>query len=304
MAPRSSREYSERREQRRRTHRYTDSNTELISPAGHSDTNSPSSSPTKSRPKKSSRHRQYQSESEASKPASNPLLAGSLAQLDAVNDNLGWSSYDGVRPREREHPVTEDEEELRRRRDRRERRARRPVVDIDDDELRRQERYERREARRRREAQADVEETSRETRRARESQARPDNISRDWERDERRERKKKAPRGELGGYVRPEEQPRRRIISGTHLEQGKRQHRENEVYESIHHPKQRGGAASLESDEEYEARRKRRKRWICESLTPSAFPSRYLYTYADNRDWCRCHSRSRHSRGNPWCRLV
>lgn len=273
MAPRSSRETSQRRDQRRRTHRYTDSNTELIDPDRGIHSASPSPSPTKSRPKRAPRHRNHQTESETSKSTSNALSAGSLAQLDAVNHGLGWSGYDGVRPRDRERrALNDDEEEL----------------------VRRQERRERRE-RRRRERGDDLDDHDRE--------------------DERRARRVHR-RERQASHTRVEE-PRttRRVISGTYLERGTQRHSdrdrdarkhqqylsEKEAYEHQQHLAQRGGTASSLSDEEYEFRRKRRKRWICMSICPLADRVKADLQFRGRR--CRHPHHSGHCNTGRNCRL-
>lgn len=289
MAPRSSRDPSQWRDQRRRSHRYTDSNTDLIPPPGPPDHTSPSPSPPKSRPKKAHRQRQNHSESETSKATSNPLSAGSLAQLDAVNDNLGWSDYDGLRPRDggpgaAEEAEEEEEQDLirkrQRQRQRRDTRERRPVSEEEDD-IRRRQRHERRERRRR------------------ESHAALEPSGKGGDPIETRHHSNKSARRALGGYA-VQEEPRRRIVSGTHLEQGPKRYSEKHVYEHEQRPKQRGGAASTESDEEYEARRKKRKRWMCRSSNGVVGTALVIRTDPTQRDrqWCHHHTcRRRHS---PW----
>ena len=122
---RTSRPSSSRREHQRRGHRSTDSNGDLLPRPRASYHESPSPSPTKSRPKRVHRSSRA-TESENSKSTSNALSSGSLAQLDALNDKLGWREYDGVRPtRQREERTSEEIDEERRRQERRARREQR-----------------------------------------------------------------------------------------------------------------------------------------------------------------------------------
>lgn len=241
MAPRSSRDSSQRRGERRRTHRYTGSNSELLSPSRlpYPDSNSPSPSPTKSRPKRTRRRPQQPAESDTSKSTSNALSAGSLAQLDSANHNLGWSDYDGIRPRDREHVLVDSEEELLRRQERRVKRERR--------RQQRQEGLGRNEEHRERRGRGGGE---------------PSATLDVSERHAGRDRRRKERQEDLEDR---REQPRkRRIVSGTHLEQGTLQYPEKEAYRNEQYL--RGGTASEASEEEYELRRKRRKRWISKSL--------------------------------------
>lgn len=78
-------------------------------------------------------------ESEVSKSTSNALSAGSLAQLDALNDKRGWSAYDGIRAQDREARTYDEEEERAYRRQQRElRREKRRRKEAEDHDLRRE----------------------------------------------------------------------------------------------------------------------------------------------------------------------
>lgn len=112
---------SRRREHHRKGHRSTDSNGELLPRSRTSYHESPSPSPTKSKPKRTHKISRPV-DSDVSKSTSNALSAGSLAQLDALNEKLGWSEYDGVRAKQQEERTFQDFEADRRRRERREER--------------------------------------------------------------------------------------------------------------------------------------------------------------------------------------
>ncbi|KAK5005627.1 hypothetical protein LTR28_007478, partial [Elasticomyces elasticus] len=116
-----------RRERRRRVHHSTDSNGELLPlPAPTYDRDSAPPSPTKPRRKRTQRPTRPP-ESDSSKTTSNALSAGTLAKLDALNNELGWDEYENVYHRVREartDGIVEAGEDRERRRREKERRRR------------------------------------------------------------------------------------------------------------------------------------------------------------------------------------
>lgn len=103
---RSTRDSPARRERRRRAHRSTDSTGELLPRHPRSsqydyDRASPSPEPTRTRHRSDKPRRHRPPESRAETATSNPLSADSLAQLNALNEKLGWSKNDKLRETER-----------------------------------------------------------------------------------------------------------------------------------------------------------------------------------------------------------
>ena len=120
---RSIRDSPARRDRRRRAHRSTDSTGELLPRHQRSsqydyDHASPSPEPTRTRHRSERPRKHRPLGSQAGSAFSNPLSANSLAQLDALNEKLGWSKHGGMReaPEELES-IQEKEYKPRKRRD-------------------------------------------------------------------------------------------------------------------------------------------------------------------------------------------
>ncbi|KAI9712837.1 MAG: hypothetical protein M1820_001459 [Bogoriella megaspora] len=225
---RSARDSPARRDRRRRAHHSTDSTGELL-PRQHRssyydhDRASPSPEPTRPRHKAERPRKHRPPESQAESSTSNTLSANALAQLDKLNEKLGWDSHDKVieEPNQayyhekRRKPRPHRNEERTRREDghRKERRRR-----TDEEELRHRERHR---------------ERPREHRRERPDEYLPDK----------------------GHHHR-----KRRVISGPFLEEGQEEYSEK-YREYAYRQDTRGGAPSEFSDEEA-ARRKRKRLWI------------------------------------------
>ena len=154
---RDDRDSPARRQRRRRAHQRIDSNGDLAPRTrrarDYEDSASPS--PTKPRPRRESRREDgssRESRSTYSKSASTALSSGQLAQLDKLNQKLGWNEYDQIPARapvqEEEQTRTAYDEDRERERRRRERER----------ERRRQEHKERKRRRREEERAAALEE--------------------------------------------------------------------------------------------------------------------------------------------------
>ncbi|KAL9084918.1 MAG: hypothetical protein Q9165_007871 [Trypethelium subeluteriae] len=227
---RSTRDSPARRERRRRAHRSTDSTGELL-PRHHrtaqyeNDRASPSPEPTckRQRPERPRRHRPPQSH--AGSATTNPLSANSLAQLDALNEKLGWTKNDKFVELEDEAEPTQGRE--------------RESWDQRAEEQRKYE--ERRKERRRRTEELRHREPNREHyQNRREHHQR----HRDYNRSDHNHHRKK-----------------RRIVSGPYLEEGHERYSEK-YKEYEYRADRRVPPPGSEEDEEERARRKRRRIWI------------------------------------------
>lgn len=235
--PRSSRppDSPARRERRRRTHQRVDSSGDVLPRSRRKEENEyVPASPSKSRPKRGQQDGRRSSrapESQGSGSASAALSTAQLAQLDKLNNKLGWSEYDGVR-RQR---AAEDGDETRaehdddRERERHERDAERERQR----ERRRQEHRERKRRRREEERRAELAAAA----------AIADNDASSYEDPKyKRHRRKES-----------------RVVSGQRLERGSEYYSEKETYRDD--ARKRHGSSDPDYDEE--ARRRKRKRNIC-----------------------------------------
>ena len=154
---RDDRDSPARRQRRRRAHQRIDSNGDLVprTRRPREDQDSASPSPTKTRPRRDTRREggsSRESRSTYSKSASTALSSGQLAQLDKLNQKLGWNEYDQIpataAAQEEEQTRAGYDEDRERERRRRER----------DRERRRQEHKERKRRRREEERAAALEE--------------------------------------------------------------------------------------------------------------------------------------------------
>ncbi|KAK3708390.1 hypothetical protein LTR37_011486 [Vermiconidia calcicola] len=218
-----------RRERRRRTHQRIDSSGE---PAPRSsrrrDERDPlPASPSKSRPKHSE-HRRRSSrppESKYSSSASTALSSGQLAQLDKLNDKLGYSEYDRIR-----QPQVNDDETR---------------AEYDNDREREQEERER-ERERRRQEHRERKRRRREEEKAAAAAAAGVIQDDEVEYDNTKYKRSRRSQG--------------RVVSGQALERGSEYYSEKDTYRED--ARRRDGGSSEPSYDE-EARRRKRKRYIC-----------------------------------------
>lgn len=261
------------RERRRRTHHREDSHGELLQPSSDPEDRG-QGSPSKARPKRtrrpSSDRRARASESDSSKTTGTGFSAAQLAALDKMNNKLGWSEYDNLRPSPRRQMV-DDDEELERRRDHEERRRRRRREDRDD----REDRDREREARERDRAERERDRGERERERERERRRQEQRERRRRRRDEEREEEKAAAAAEETRGLAYEDYKRqqryrerererdggRRVVSGQRLEHGTSEYYDEKEEFRDDVRRHDGGSSSSDLDwEEAERRKKLRKK--------------------------------------------